>query len=188
MTVSEKSKLRKFLLLLFIITGYFGYLIFEYGVATGGLVAILTWSFFVLCTPIADAGFLIDFPIRLVTNVKMFVSEILVWVIAISVNIYALTYESEIYDKEFLTTLLKHTILTPYPYWGIIILSAFGSFLSVYFSDEIFDVIKNHAQKNHAKHHFKLKTISLIVLAIVIFIAYYFLLESLGIDLHAADR
>lgn len=187
MTKSERSKVRKFLLLLFIITGYFGYLSFEYGVATGGLVAILTWSFFVLCTPIADAGFLIDFPIRLVTNVRMFVSEILVWMIAISVNIYALTYESNIYDKELLTTLLKHTILTPYPYWAIIFLSAVGSFLSIYFGDEMFDIIKDHAQKSHAKHHFKIKTISLIVLAIVIFITYYFLIESLGIDLHAAE-
>ncbi len=184
MTNTSKSKLKKFLLLLLIITGYFGYLSFEYGIATGGLVAMLTWSFFVLCTPVADAGFLIDFPIRLVTNIKMFVSEILVWAIAIAINLYALNFQSKIYDKEFLTTLLKHTLLTPYPFWGIIMLSALGSFLSIYFGDEIFDAFKNHTL---AKHRPKIKTIGLILLAIMIFIAYYFFLESLGIDLHAAE-
>ena len=53
---------RKFLLLIALFALYFLYLIYEYGIQDGGLVTLLTWSFFVLCTPVADAGFLLDFP------------------------------------------------------------------------------------------------------------------------------
>ena len=56
----KREGLFKFLLLLAVLAGYFGYLSWEYDLKTGGVVAALTWSFFVLCTPIADAGFLLD--------------------------------------------------------------------------------------------------------------------------------
>src|SRR6056297_222338 len=85
----KREGLIKFLLLLAVLLGYFGYLSWEYGLATGGLVAALTWSFFVLCTPVADAGFLLDLPIRLLFGVRMFMSEVLVWAFAIAINGYA---------------------------------------------------------------------------------------------------
>ena len=61
----------KYALLLCVLLAYFGYLSYEYGFASGGIVAGLTWSFFVLCTPVADAGFLLDFPVRLLTGMRM---------------------------------------------------------------------------------------------------------------------
>ena len=72
----------KFLLLCFILSSYFGYLTYEYDLLTGGIAALITWSFFVLCTPIADAGFLLDFPLRLLFGIRMIFSEIVVWAIA----------------------------------------------------------------------------------------------------------
>ena len=47
---------------------YFVYLVYEYGIEDGGMVTLLTWSFFVLCTPVADAGFLLDFPIPFIVQ------------------------------------------------------------------------------------------------------------------------
>jgi hypothetical protein len=81
---------RKFLLLVALFALYFLYLIYEYGIQDGGLVTLLTWSFFVLCTPVADAGFLLDFPIRLLYKIKMIYTEIIVWILAISLSAYGI--------------------------------------------------------------------------------------------------
>ena len=114
---THKEVLYKFIILLSILVLYFGYLSIEYGILTGGVVAVLTWSFFVLCTPVADAGFLLDFPIRLLFGFRMLYSEILVWSIALAINGYAILYNQEAYDKSLLTMLLKKIILTPSK-WG----------------------------------------------------------------------
>jgi len=84
---TKREELVKFLLLLGVLIGYFAYLSWQYDLATGGIVSVLTWSFFVLCTPIADAGFLIDFPVRIITGLRMVFTEMIVWGIAITINI-----------------------------------------------------------------------------------------------------
>ena len=75
-THTHKQVLLKFLLLCLLMVGYFGYLSYEYDFVTGGVASLLTWSFFVLCTPVADAGFLLDFPLRVLFGIRMVVSEI----------------------------------------------------------------------------------------------------------------
>jgi len=67
----KRQLLMKFFLLCLLMFGYFAYLSYEYDLLTGGIAALLTWSFFVLCTPIADAGFLLDFPLRLLFGIRM---------------------------------------------------------------------------------------------------------------------
>ncbi len=181
---THKELLYKFVLLLTILILYFGYLSVEYGILTGGLVAVLTWSFFVLCTPVADAGFLLDLPIRLLFGFRMLYSEILVWVIAISINGYAVLYNQEAYDKTVLTVLFKEIILTPFPYWSIFILSGIGTFLSIYFGDEMLDVLRHRDRVKYHQHAFKLKLVGLISLFLLIFFAYYFLLKTLNIQIN----
>jgi hypothetical protein len=73
------SQIMKFLLLLGVLVGYTLFLSYRYGFISGGLGALLTWSFFVLCTPIADAGFLLDFPLRLLFGIRLLVSKVWVW-------------------------------------------------------------------------------------------------------------
>ena len=174
----------KFLLLLSILVLYFGYLSYEYGLLTGGIVAALTWSFFVLCTPVADAGFLLDFPLRLLFGIRMLYSEVLIWGLAISINLYTLASHPAAYDKTVLTTLMKKIILTPYPFWAIIFLSGLGTFLSVYFGDEMLDVFRHRDRVKYHQHAFKLKLIGIVSLFSLIFLAYYFLLNELNIDLN----
>ena len=173
----------KFLLLLAVLLIYFAYLSYEYGLATGGIVAAITWSFFVLCTPVADAGFLLDFPIRVLFGIRMLTSEIIVWVVAITINTYALIFSEAIYEKTILTGLLKKIIMTPYPYWSIILLSGFGTFLSINFGDEMLDVIRHRDRVKYHQHVFKLKVIAVVGLFVLIFLSYYYLLESLNIQL-----
>ncbi|MBT5186316.1 MAG: hypothetical protein HOH19_06005 [Kordiimonadaceae bacterium] len=180
---THKEILYKFLILLSILILYFGYMSIEYGILTGGLVAALTWSFFVLCTPIADAGFLLDLPIRLLFGFRMLYSEILVWVIAIALNGYAILYNQEAYDKTIVTMLFKKILLTPFPYWSVLVLSGIGTFLSIYFGDEMLDVLRHRDRVKYHQHAFKLKLIGLISLFLLIFLAYYFLLESLNLQI-----
>jgi hypothetical protein len=72
-TPPKKQVLYKFLLLCILLVSYFSYLSFQYDVMTGGIASALTWIFFVLCTPIADAGILLDFPLRLIFGIRMLI-------------------------------------------------------------------------------------------------------------------
>ncbi len=173
----------KFIALLVIFVGYFIYLGSKFDPITGSSLFLLTWSFFVLCTPIADAGFLIDFPMRLIFGIRMLTSEIFVWITAITINILTLTIAPDNYDKIFLTTLLKKIITTPYPYWAIIILSATGGLLSIRFGDELMDVATHKERTLHHKHSFKQEILMFIGIFTLIFFGYHHLLESLKISL-----
>lgn len=172
----------KFVLLCFILITYFAYLSYQYNFITGGIASLLTWSFFVLCTPVADAGFLLDFPLRLLFGIRMITSEALVWTLAISLNIIALLYFREFYQTTFLTRLLEVILTTPMPYWSIILLSGVGSFLSIHFGDELMDVLHHKDRSFYFRHHFKHEII-LLLFFIIIFFSYYAIISRLGIDL-----
>jgi len=180
---AQRKVILKFILLLSVLVLYFSYLSYQYGLLTGGLIAALTWSFFVLCTPIADAGFLLDFPIRLIFGIRMIYSELLVWTLAISLNIYALSNSRASYDKTLLTAILKKIILTPYPYWSIIVLSMLGTFLSIYFGDAIMDVFRHWDHFKDNRRAFIYKLIGVVSLFGLIFLGYYFLLDKLNINI-----
>ena len=143
---ARRQVLIKFLLLVLVLLGYLGYLTYTLDFRTGSVAALLTWSFFVLCTPIADAGFLLDFPLRLIFGIRMFISEIVVWGIAISLNAIALIWFADDYQTTTLTRLLYAILTTPWPYWSVIVISGFGTFLSIRFGDELMDVL-HHSER-----------------------------------------
>ena len=180
---TKKNVLKRFFIVSFIVVVYLSFSIGYYGFKNGILVSFLTWSLFVFCTPIADAGFLLDFPIRLFTKIKMIYSEIIVWVIAILLNLGVLIFYPVIYDKTILLQIFKKILLNPFPYWGIILLSALGTFLSIYFGDELLDVFSHKQRKKYNKHKIKyLMIILLFLIAIIIFLYYYFI-TYLGIKI-----
>jgi hypothetical protein len=177
----KNQLLYKFLFLCILMVGYFSYLTVRYDVTTGAVASALTWSFFVLCTPIADAGFLLDFPLRLLFGIRMLISEMVVWAIAITINVVSLLYFVEFYQSTKLTMLL-HAILTmPYPYWGMILLSGAGTFLSIRFADEIMDIAHHRDREFFHRHSFK-HEIVLIIFFVLILTGYYELIASLGIE------
>lgn len=179
----KREGLYKFLLLLVVLVVYFFYLSREYGFAAGGLAAALTWSFFVLCTPVADAGFLLDFPVRLITGLRMFTCEILVWCIAITLNLSTLYFSPQSYESTFLTSLLHKILTNPWPYWSIIVLCAGGTFLSVKFGDEMMDVVAHKDRAYHHRHGFKYQLIALAAFVLLIIWAYYHLITTLGVEI-----
>jgi len=151
----HKSRLIRFALLFAILIFYFTFVSLKYGVKNGLSITFLTWSFFVLCTPIADAGFLLDFPIRLLTGIRMIHSEIIVWVIAISMNLYSLLFMEGIYEKTVILLIFHHILTNPL-YWSIIILSGIGTFISIHLADGLFDLsIDAHHSKFDKIHKYK---------------------------------
>lgn len=178
----KRNVLYRFLLLCLLFFSYFGYLSYEYNLLTGGITAALTWSFFVLCTPVADAGFLLDFPLRLLFGIRMFFSEIAVWGIAIALNMVSLVYFAEYYETTKITKLL-HAILTNlYPYWILILLSGLGTFLSIRFGDELMDVIHHRDRAYFHKHGLKHEML-IVIFFIVVFFGYYEVASTLGVEL-----
>lgn len=172
----------KFVLLCLILVAYFVYLTYEYNLLTGGVASLLTWSFFVLCTPVADAGFLLDFPLRLLFGIRMVLSEIAVWAIAILINVIALIYFRDFYQTTTLTRLMEAILTTPFPYWIIIFLSGIGTFLSIRFGDELMDVLHHKDRDYFHSHHFKHELVIFVFFLIVVF-GYYELISGLGINL-----
>ncbi len=180
---TKRSVLIRYLIVLLIVIAYFVFISFKYGVKNGFLVTLLTWSVFVFCTPVADAGTLVDFPIRLLIHVRMIVSEIFVTLFAAALNIYALTFNPQLYDKTLLLRLFKHILLNPIPFWLIIILSTLGTFLSIYFGDELLDVAKHSEREKFKRHKSKYYTILLLFGFLLTVFLYDLLLKDLGIHL-----
>lgn len=172
----------KFLFLCLILLSYFFYLSYQYNLLTGGVASLLTWSFFVLCTPVADAGFILDFPLRILFGIRMVVSEIAVWAVAILINIIALLYFRDFYQTTTVTRLMEAILTTPFPYWFVILLSAIGTFLSIRFGDELMDVLHHKDRDYFHSHHFKHEVVIFVFFLIVIF-GYYEFISSLGINL-----
>ena len=180
---TKKHTFIKYVLLLIVILGYFFYAVRKYGAGNGFLVTLLTWSFFVFCTPIADAGFLIDFPVRLITKMRMIHSEMMVWSFATILNLYAYFHNSQIYTKTIILQLFHKILSHPYPFWGIIFLSAAGTFLSIYFGDELLDVSMHKERLKYIRHMNKYKIIVFAFIIAMTLLIYNFLLNNLGINL-----
>ncbi|MDG6777899.1 hypothetical protein QCB44_04160 [Thiomicrorhabdus sp. zzn3] len=182
---THKETLLKFIALALILVAYFLYVSWKYGSSAGLAVTLLTWSFFVLCTPIADGGFILAFPIRLLFNIKMSITQVVLWFVAVGLNAFMLITTPDSYDLTFLTRLLKHILTSPYPYWSILILSALGTLLSIYFGDEMMDVTSHKDRIQHHRHGLKYRTILIAGLGVLTVVAYYYLLSGLGISLPA---
>ncbi|WP_154222481.1 hypothetical protein [Marinicella rhabdoformis] len=180
---THKETILKFMALVGILVTYFAYMSWHLGAAAGASVALLSWSFFVLCTPVADGGFILAFPLRLLFKVKMTVTQVIIWFVAVAINITYLVANPEVYELSVITQLLHHILMQPYPFWSILIISAMGTFLSIYFGDEMMDVNTHKERSKHHKHGMKYRLILVIGLGILTLVSYYFLLSQLDIQL-----
>lgn len=183
---THSESLWRFLGLLALLIGYFVYMSWKFDASTGAWLSLLSWSFFVLCTPVADGGFIIAFPVRLLFGTRMLITQLVVWVVAIAINIAALWFDPMVYQNSELTKLLSTILTTPWPYWSILLISAAGTGLSIWFGDEMMDVTTHADREKHHKHGFKYKTILVLGLGILTILAYYHLLSNLGVEVPAS--
>ncbi len=180
---TKKHSLVKFLFVFFIFLIYAIFVSSVHGLEHGFLITILTWSCFVFCTPIAAAGFMLDFPIRLITGIKMVYSEAMIWGLAFALNFFAVFFIPEIYSKTIILSLFYHIIFHPFPFWSIILISGVGTFLSIYFGDELMDVSKHSDRKEFHAHMTKHQIIIFIFIILLVLSLYNFLLSELGVNL-----
>ena len=177
------SRLIRFLLLFTILIFYFVFISLKYGVKDGFSITLLTWSFFVLCTPVADAGFLLDFPIRLLFRIRMLHSEILVWLVAITSNLYFFFNSLEIYYKTVILMIFHHILTQPYPFWSIIALSAIGTFLSIHLADKLFDMTLDTHHSKYKKHKNLHQIVVFLFVVGMIIVLYDFLIKQLNVEI-----
>ena len=180
---TKKHSLVKFIGLLTIVISYFVYVSMKLGTKEGLFVTILTWSFFIFCTPIADAGFILAFPIRLLMGTRMMYTQIASFFVALFINLYAFFLTPKAYESTIILKLFYQIISHPFPYWGIILLSILGTILSIYFGDELIDVSTHKERKKFRKHMTKYQIIISIFLIAATIILYDFLLKNLGINI-----
>lgn len=173
----------KFAAGLAVLAGYFAYLWWKFDAKTGLILAGLTWSFFVLCTPIADAGFLLDFPIRLIFKIRMLVTEILVWVLAIIISGATLLWAPDVFEKSVITAIFHKILVTPVPYWGLIAICCVGTFMSVHLGDEMLDVIAHRDRDIFHRHGFWLRLVSFIAILSTAIIGYNHLMGEFGLNI-----
>lgn len=165
------------------ILAYFIFAAHKYGARDGLLISFLSWSFFVLCTPIADAGILIDFPMNLITGIKMVYSEMIVWTIAITLNLITYFTNPAIYSKTILLSLFHEILKNPFPYWIVILISAMGTFLSVYIADNFVNPKRKKDSEKHTSFLIRHKIIIFIFLVTIVILTYNFLLTKLGVKI-----
>ena len=180
---TKKQALIRFLLVLLTLLTYLMIVIVKYGLKEGLGVTAITWSFFVFCTPIASAGLLLDFPLRLILKIKMIHTEMFVWLLSFVIALSNILFNPKIFETNLLLKIYHDIITTPYPFWSIIFISGTGTFFSIYFADELVDTVHNRQRDKFAKHKNKHRfVIMLFIISLSIFL-YSFLLKQFNINL-----
>ncbi len=179
---TKQHSLKRFLIVLIILVFYTAFLVYKFG-SDGFSLGILTWSAFLMATPIADAGILVDLPIRILLGVRMVYTEIIVWIIGISVNIYFVLFNSNVYHKTLITETFYQILTKPWPNWIIIFLSLGGTFLSLYFGDELLDVVFFHERKKYLKHRKYFYYIFILFAIFLFYFSYKYFLSWFGLKI-----
>jgi len=180
---TKRHALLRFMLLILVLIVYLFWMIHRFGSKSGLEITALTWSFFIFCTPIADAGFLLAFPIRIIMGIRMLTSQIYVFSVAFFLDFYFFFFHKELFSETFLLKIFQKIIEKPFPYWSIIILSIIGTFISIYFGDELFDTIRHDQRVKYKKHRLKHRFVIAIFLFTATFLIYRMLIKDLGIKI-----
>lgn len=132
----------RFICVSIILIIYFLYVCWKYGITQGIGVTLITWSFFIFGTPLADADAIVDFPIRVFTDIPMHITEIYLFIIAALISLWYYIYNRVIFQYTFLTKIVYKMITNPFSLYGfIVVLSLIGSVISAFFENAIYDLI-----------------------------------------------
>lgn len=96
------------------------YLVKHHGFHQGLLASYLTWSFFVLCTPIISRALLISNIIGKLTGSNLYNAGLFTWSVALISNMFLLNLAPSIYNINPLSSFLAHALMTPRPHWLLI--------------------------------------------------------------------
>jgi len=151
-----------FLIVLITYVSYNGYV-------KGCIKSLFIWAFFVLCTPIPEAGLIITLPLKRYLNIPMYISQTIVSFCALVILSYFYIHEKNIIKSYKIGKIFIELITLKY--FSIIILSVLSSILT----SGLIDNFINHYIYKHKLNYLYTK-IYIIVLCVMIYI---YLLNSL---------
>lgn len=131
----------RYVLSALVVVLYAAYMVHRYGVKDGMIATYLTWSFFVLGTPVADAGGILDVPLRVLTGFPMVAIETCVITFTIATMVLIVRYRPEAFERTRLLQAFRTMLTTPNPYWGVVALCVVGTIMSVRLGDIVIDNI-----------------------------------------------
>ena len=145
------------------------FFIFYNGFYKGCIKSLFVWSFFVLCTPVPEAGLLISLPLKRYFGFKMDVSQFAVSLFACMLLFYFYCIEQKIIKNNLIGNLFLGLI--NYKYYSIIFISVISSVLTSNLLDNIINHFINKDEINHL--YLKIGTIFVFILI------YIYLLNNL---------
>jgi len=154
------------------ILGYLVFTVYKYGIERGIGITALTWAFFVFLTPVPSAGFILELPVRLLTNHKMLMTQYIVWCLGAAIVIPALLFSPQLFHTTALLSVFYYVLTNPVPYWSLLLLCGVGTLLSVHIIDEIMDEVEDEIRHYHRKHTPVLYMAVFVLVLIGIILAY----------------
>lgn len=156
----SKSEFIKFLTFLSII--FFFIIVFwaKFGLKVAVVSVFLSWSFFVLCIPFSHGKTMLGVPFKFITGRSLVYPEIMMWVLALILNIVVYTSIPWVYFSTFINHLLLRVVSTPWPYWLALSLCFFATFYKFLIGAENF-------KAKRIRH--SLARFSLIILSLITF-------------------
>ena len=125
-------KIIYFLLTILLLTLYTKPLIPKFGLRTSIHITFLSWSFLVLCFPLARGKILIKIPYELIFKSKLAIPELVAWPLAIIGNFIMYYRSPASYLKTYVTTLFFNILTNPWPFWIMIIVCAIATFYTAF--------------------------------------------------------
>jgi hypothetical protein len=146
---SKTSGFNKFVSVLIIVILYAAYVMHKYGLSNGVEITLLTWCFFVFGTPVADAGGLVAFPVRVFTNNPMYNTQLWVYLVATVITGYYAVFHKDKFAFTVVGRILYKMVTQPLSLYGVIIVvSLVGTLISAYLEDSVYSYLVYRENKN----------------------------------------
>lgn len=134
-----KSNLFNIVSIIFLII--FIFYTYKRGSLYGGYITIVIWAFFVTLTPIPEAGLLLTFPIKHFFGINMYISQIVISLLAIAILIYVYYVKPNIIKNSPIGKIFMYIVKNKL--YSILFISIISSIIGSYLLDELLKYIEN---------------------------------------------
>ena len=135
---TEDVDMQYFYIISYIFICIFVYYAIKLGMIYGFHIAFFIWCTTVCTTPISTASVLLSFPVKIFTNIPMFITKIIISILSLFVVIYYYQYKREMINTipvgRAITTILNNKL------FSIFLIASLSSVLSSYILNYIVDV------------------------------------------------
>ncbi len=134
-----KSYLFNIVSIIFIII--FIFYTYKKGSLYGGYITVVIWAFFVTLTPVPEAGLLLTFPIKHFFGINMYISQIIISLLAILILIYTYYVKPIIIKSSPIGKIFMYIVKNKL--YSILFISIISSIIGSYLLDELLKYIEN---------------------------------------------